>query len=69
MTHKAVVTPHHKEPQVKRVTLNEVMFLRGKGTEDEPFRHVYQYVDDNGNILAEFDPCVYEITSSVEVQG
>jgi len=41
---------------VKRVTVTEVVMLRGAGTEEDSMREVTMFFDDDGRCLAEHDP-------------
>ena len=40
---------------VKVIEVIETKALKGKGTEENPVRYVYQYWDFGGNLLAERD--------------
>lgn len=46
----------HEIEFVRTVHLIEVSFRRGTGIENDPYRIVKQYWDENGNLMAENDP-------------
>jgi hypothetical protein len=45
-----------QRPTLERVTLTHVGYLIGRGTGDDPFRHVDAYFDDEGHVVIEADP-------------
>jgi hypothetical protein len=51
------MNPRHPFRSAKRVTVTLVVVLVGTGDEADPYREATVILDDNGRLLADFDPC------------
>lgn len=54
--HASLQKTHQPLRSVRRVALIEVVILRGRGTEEDPYREVTMLFDDEGRCIAEHDP-------------
>ena len=48
--------PHQPLRSCRRITVTEVVVLRGRGELNDPYRTVTMLFDDEGRCLAEHDP-------------
>ncbi len=54
---------------VKLVTVIETKLIRGKGTNQDPCRTVYQYWNSDGELLAENDTIIMHALHAIEEEN